>query len=109
MACGDGPDTDNSGDTAVDPDCPSEFTPQEFLDNHLRPLCEYAATCYGDPDYTVDDCAGPLGQRIIQTSCWSPCEAGQCVAWLNSVDECMDPPGSVQQVCLDMVNCETNQ
>lgn len=108
MACGDGRDTDDSGDTAVDPDCPREYTAEEFLAEYVQPFCEHTTTCLGDPEYTVGDCVSLYGSTIRQTSCWNPCEAGQCAVWLDGVDECMDPPGSFPQVCVDMVNCETN-
>jgi hypothetical protein len=99
----------DSGHTDVDPECPREFTAEEFIATHLEPLCEHTVACYGDPNYTVGNCTSLFGSHIRQTSCWNPCEAGQCADWLENVDECMDPPGSFAQVCADMGNCETNR
>jgi len=109
LACGSPSETHAEHTDEVDPDCPRSIDKETFQEIHLPRLCEHTTTCYDVEDYPAERCINNLTGHFSQQTCWHPCLAGACATWVDEVEECLDPPGATDEVCLLMTRCRSDE
>jgi len=109
LACGSPHDSDTPHTDEVDPECPRQIDRETFQDHHLERVCEYTTECLNEESYPVERCVRSLMSHMAQQTCWHPCETGACVTWIEQAEECLDPPGATDEVCLEMFRCRPGE
>lgn len=99
-------DTEGTDSDVVDTDpCANAPERAAFIEAEVDRYCDYVVTCPGKSEADREDCREGFRYIFSNASCFDPCKATVCSAWLDSPPACTNE-GGLPDECSDAIACE---